>query len=202
VTPARNVVRGQSVEEDKADRAREFRRAMTPTERALWDRLRADRLGGFHFRRQQVIDGFIADFYCHAAALVVEADGSAHDGREAADADRDRVFAGRGLFVLRVRNEDVAADIEGVLARIEGACRRRAGWRQPHPPGPPLPGGEGGDELRDSAGRSVTLAVSQEPARSGHPLPPRGRGLGGGVEGVGVRSPSDSDLPPPRREAR
>ena len=117
-----NVVRGQRVEEGKAIRARELRRDMTPAESALWERLRRSQLDGFHFRRQQVIDGFIADFYCHAAGLVVEVDGPIHDAQAEYDAARDRVFAARGLRVLRVRNEQVLADLGGVLEIIAAAC--------------------------------------------------------------------------------
>ena len=65
-------------ETGKKERAHQFRREITPSEAALWQALRANRLGGLHFRRQQIIDGFIADFYCHAAGLVVELDGSVH----------------------------------------------------------------------------------------------------------------------------
>jgi len=36
---------------------------MTTAEKKLWQAVRNDRLDGFHFRRQQVIHGFIADFY-------------------------------------------------------------------------------------------------------------------------------------------
>ncbi len=51
---------------------------MTPAEKILWEELRANKLG-VHFRRQQVIQGFIVDFYCHQAGLVVEVDGDVHD---------------------------------------------------------------------------------------------------------------------------
>ena len=47
---------------------------MTPAEKILWKELRANKLG-VHFRRQQVIQGFIVGFYCHKAELVVEVDG-------------------------------------------------------------------------------------------------------------------------------
>ena len=75
--PRSNIIIGQRIDPAKAQRARELRRRMTTEEKALWQRLRANRLDGFHFRRQQVIDGFIVDFYCHAASLVVETDGAA-----------------------------------------------------------------------------------------------------------------------------
>jgi very-short-patch-repair endonuclease len=51
---------------------------MTPAERILWQELRGNKLGA-HFRRQQIIAGFIVDFYCHKVALVIEVDGDVHD---------------------------------------------------------------------------------------------------------------------------
>ena len=111
----RNVVIGQPVEEAKLILARQMRHKMTPTEAMLWERLRRNRLG-VNFRRQQIIDGFIADFYCHAAALVVEIDGPVHDPEY--DAERDRIFAGRGICVLRFTNDDVRLRVGLVLARI------------------------------------------------------------------------------------
>src|SRR4051812_33525571 len=77
--PVPNIVRGQWVEDEKLARAKELRREMTPAERLLWSHLRRNQLNGLHFRRQQVIEGFITDFYCHSAALVVEVDGRIHE---------------------------------------------------------------------------------------------------------------------------
>ncbi len=91
----RDVVAGQPIDHGRRDRAREFRRAMTPAEAALWQCLRGHRLAGSKFRRQQVVDGFFADFYCASAGLVVEVDGSAHDGREHHDAERTATLSAR-----------------------------------------------------------------------------------------------------------
>jgi very-short-patch-repair endonuclease len=124
--PARNVVIGQRVMEAKATRARQFRREMTPAERVLWHALRGNRRGGLHFRRQQVIDGLIVDFYCHAAGLVIEVDGPVHADADqrAYDAARDAVLTGRGLRILRITNADVLHRLEDVLARIDEAAAR------------------------------------------------------------------------------
>jgi very-short-patch-repair endonuclease len=122
---AHNIVVGQHVDDCKRVRAKELRRAMTPEEYRPWQCLRRNALEGLHFRRQQPIDGFIADFYCHAAGIVVEVDGPIHDGRTAYDAERDRVIAARNLVVVRVTNAQVNHDIAGVLARITRACRER-----------------------------------------------------------------------------
>jgi len=137
----RNIVIGQKIDPTKLEEARRLRQAMTPAERRLWQCLRANRLNGLHFRRQQIIDGFIVDFYCHAAALVVEVDGSVHDQQVDYDAERDRILSARGLRVLRIRNSEIMQDLKGVLARIEAACREMVG---PNPPAS-FPTREGGD---------------------------------------------------------
>jgi very-short-patch-repair endonuclease len=47
---------------------------MTPCEKILWQHLRTNNLAGLRFRRQHPIRFYIADFYCHAARLVIEVD--------------------------------------------------------------------------------------------------------------------------------
>ena len=114
------IVIGQWVSEEKVLLAQEMRRAMTPTEAKLWRRLSDNGLGA-HFRRQQIADGFITDFYCHAASLVVEVDGAIHG--PAYDAERDRILGGLGLHVLRFPNEQVEQQIGVVLYQIKRFLR-------------------------------------------------------------------------------
>ena len=99
--PVNNIVIGQKISRKMHERARELRRNMTPAEKILWDRLRHNRLNGLQFRRQQIIDGFIVDFYCHSKALVVEVDGDIHDEQKAYDSERDNSLIARGFGVLR-----------------------------------------------------------------------------------------------------
>ncbi len=63
----------------KNEVARRMRREMTVAKMALWQAVRGNKVDGLHFRRQQVIDGFVADFYCHAVNLFVEVDGEVHN---------------------------------------------------------------------------------------------------------------------------
>src|SRR5512147_1475914 len=107
--PVKNIIPGQMVTKEKLQRANELRRDMTPTEKILWEELRAHNLG-VHFRRQQVIAGFIVDFYCHKAALVVEVDGDIHDLQQDEDARRERALRELGLRVVRFKNDDVVRD--------------------------------------------------------------------------------------------
>jgi very-short-patch-repair endonuclease len=101
------------------NRARAMRRAPTQAEQCLSHLLRDRRLAGFKFRRQQPIDPYIADFVCLAERLIVEADGGQHCER--ADAARDEYLAAQGFRVLRFWNNDILANGEGVLLRIQKA---------------------------------------------------------------------------------
>ncbi len=124
-----NIVTGQKVNPAKSDLARQMRRQPTPEEALVWQHLRANRLESWHFRRQQVIDGWIVDFYCHAAGVVVELDGHYHEENPEYDAERDAILSARGLLVLHFKNVEVWEDLPGVLARIAAACRERAKQR-------------------------------------------------------------------------
>lgn len=116
--PTKNIIPGQRVSKKKLQRSRELRREMTPVEKLLWKELRANKLG-VHFRRQQIISGFIIDFYCHKADLVVEVDGDIHDLQQEEDVRREKALGELGLTIVRFRNEDVRKDLPTVLARIK-----------------------------------------------------------------------------------
>ena len=107
------------------DHARELRRNMTPQERKLWYMfLRAYPV---KFYKQRIICSFIADFYCHAAKLVIEVDGSQHyteDG-EAYDAGRTEVLERYGLEVIRFTNREIDTDFQTVCWQIDAAVARR-----------------------------------------------------------------------------
>jgi very-short-patch-repair endonuclease len=122
--PLKNIITGQRVHTEIRRRAKEMRLNMTVAEGKLWQRLRAGRLEGFHFRRQQIIDGYIVDFYCHAAGIVVEVDGDVHLEQQQYDQERDKHLSDIGLSVLRFYNTDINENIEAVLREIVEACRK------------------------------------------------------------------------------
>ena len=115
------VTRNQFVTREKLELARDLRRRMTPQEKILWHALRNDALGALHFRRQQVIAGYIVDFYCASAKLAVEIDGDSHLGRIEHDAVRDRALSEMGIRTLRIGNSEVDRDLDGVLREDRGA---------------------------------------------------------------------------------
>ena len=112
------VTRNQFVTREKLELARDLRRRMTPQEQILWHALRNDVVGALHFRRQQVIAGYVVDFYCASAKLAVEIDGASHRDRIEHDALRDRALSEIGITTLRVRNDEVERDLSGVLRKI------------------------------------------------------------------------------------
>ena len=116
--PVKNIIPGQSVIKEKLQRAKELRRDMTPAEKVLWEELRANKLG-VHFRRQQIIAGFIVDFYCHKSALVVEVDGDIHDLQQDEDARREKVLCEMGLRIVRFRNDEVLKNLMLVVTKMQ-----------------------------------------------------------------------------------
>src|ERR1035437_2340224 len=59
----------------------------TEAENILWKQLKGNKLDE-HFRRQHIIDRFIADFVCLSKKLVIEVDGDIHDHQKEEDESR------------------------------------------------------------------------------------------------------------------
>ena len=126
----KSLITQQTVTPAKLQRAKEMRREMTPSERKLWARLRAGRLEGYHFRRQQIIEPYIVDFYCHQAGLVIEVDGSIHQDQQEYDRQRDHDLQSLGLRMMRFSNTDVNHNLEIVLEEILLSCRSAINEKQ------------------------------------------------------------------------
>jgi very-short-patch-repair endonuclease len=105
-------------------RAAEMRHAPTSSEQRLFHALRGKKLG-VTFRRQVPLAGrFIVDLYASAVGLVVEVDGGAHEGREDADARRDRALGKLGLRVLRIPASVVMADLGEAVGRVRAEIKQ------------------------------------------------------------------------------
>ena len=99
-------------------RARRLRNDATDAERHLWRHLRDRQLAGFRFRRQVPLYGFIADFACLEAKLVIELDGGQHVESVAYDQHRDRLLEFHGYRVLRFWDNQVLQQTQAVLEAI------------------------------------------------------------------------------------
>ena len=96
--------------------ARNLRKNLTTSEKLLWDMLRRKNLSGYRFLRQhpivyridrQWIDFYIADFYSRELSLVIEVDGPVHLKQKEYDIERDSKLSDKGIFVLRIKNEEL-----------------------------------------------------------------------------------------------
>ena len=118
--------------------AKRLRRNATFVERELWKAQR--HLDGVHFRRQAPMGPYVVDFICHRARLIIEIDGGMHEMDVVAqrDAKRDAWLKEREYRVLRFKNAEVIANIDGVVRAILA----KVGADTPTPD--PFPQGEGG----------------------------------------------------------
>ncbi len=105
------------------DHARDMRKEPTDAENKLWHALKGKQLEGHKFRRQQPIGSYIVDFYSSEARLVIELDGGQHGEQQAYDEKRTTFLEAQGYRVLRFWNNEVLANVEGVLEVIAGALR-------------------------------------------------------------------------------
>jgi len=158
---------------DGTPRARQLRTASTDAELLLWKYLRARNLSGTKFRRQFPIGGYIADFVCLEAKLIVEADGSQHADNAAHDALRTMTLRELGYRVMRFWNNDVLQSTEAVLIEIASAL---AG---PPSPQPSPASGRGGKNAPLSAspasgtgGKNAPLSASPASGTGGKSVQP------------------------------
>jgi very-short-patch-repair endonuclease len=99
------------------ENARKLRKNMTDAEHALWRLLRDRRLAGWRFRRQEPIDRYIVDFICFETRLVIEVDGGQH-WESKSDEKRDAYLCSQGFRILRLWNNDVLSNPDGVYQTI------------------------------------------------------------------------------------
>ena len=112
-----------------------MRRDQPDAERYLWSRLRAGRLLGIKFRRQQPIGDYIVDFVCFGHMLVIEVDGGQHNEPAAIARDSERTLdlERRGYRVVRFWDNEVLTNIDGVVSKIIDALGVVGDRKSPSP---------------------------------------------------------------------
>jgi very-short-patch-repair endonuclease len=177
----KNIIKGQAISSQKLALAKEFRRNSTLAEKILRQSLRAERLGDWHFRRQQILFGYIVDFYCHAASLIVEVDGEIHESQRIADQEREAILIEKGFQILRFRNLEIELDLNAVLTKILEACNQTL---------PIIPSPLSAQASVQKGGPSPLPAQVSDPTplpaqrTDPSPLPLQGRGRGRGPKGT------------------
>jgi len=97
----------------------------TQSERKLWGYLKNKKLG-YKFRRQHVIDDFIADFVCLSKKLIIEVDGKIHEFQKEYDAMRTFTLNEKGYRVIRFTNEEVQNNLQIVIDNIKMELEARS----------------------------------------------------------------------------
>jgi very-short-patch-repair endonuclease len=118
-------LRGHNRNSKSIQRARRLRSNSTEVEKSLWATLRGRRFLKFKFRRQHPVGRYVVDFVCISRKLIVELDGGQHALRQNQDRLRTRNLESEGFRVIRFWNNDVNANLEGVLTMILGALESR-----------------------------------------------------------------------------
>ncbi|MEO8998255.1 MAG: DUF559 domain-containing protein [Rhodanobacter sp.] len=107
-------------------RARRLRSDSTDAERRLWYFLRREQLAGHKFRRQYPLAGYIVDFVCVPARLVIELDSGQHLDALVYDQRRTEILEREGYCVRRFWNDDVLLRTGDVLGEIFRVLEERA----------------------------------------------------------------------------
>ena len=115
----RRVIRRLPVNGGLAPRAKALRKAGILSEVLFWKQVHKGRFHGIDFDRQRVIGNYIVDFYVKSLGLVIEIDGSSHDGKEDYDARRQRFLESWSLLIYRIPDVRVKRDLVNVMTELE-----------------------------------------------------------------------------------
>lgn len=105
----------------------EHRSHPTEAENVLWQILRGKKIGGYKFRRQHIINMFIADFVCLEHNLIIEVDGLIHQLPEnkLKDEERTAELNKLGFAVIRFTNEQVLHETDFVINTILSELKKQ-----------------------------------------------------------------------------
>ncbi|MEH2297119.1 endonuclease domain-containing protein [Nostoc sp.] len=111
------------------EKRRLLRQNITKAEKLLWDKIRDRQLENCKFRRQYSVDKFVMDFYSSEFKLAIEIDGESHFQEGAAESDkaRQQFIESAGIKFIRFTNNDVYANLSGVLESIAQNIRNLRG---------------------------------------------------------------------------
>jgi 1-hydroxy-2-methyl-2-(E)-butenyl 4-diphosphate synthase len=103
----------------------------TKAEEILWNALKSKQLEGYKFRRQHIIDKYIADFVCLKKWVIIEIDGLVHSLPEniVLDKERTKVLNAVGFDVIRFKNEEILNDLDKTLQKISEALRNARDYK-------------------------------------------------------------------------
>ena len=107
--------------DEKFKKARNLRKEQTEQEKLLWSILRNRQFFGLKFKRQVPIGVYIADFCCNEKKLIIELDGGQHNVPDRIEYDKKRTefLKGEGYKVIRLWNNDINDNLEGIYIKLK-----------------------------------------------------------------------------------
>jgi len=101
--------------------AKNLRNNATLPEKTLWSYLNKSQLENIKFRRQQPIGNYVVDFMAPREKIIIELDGNQHnkDDNIIYDRQRDNYLKNCGFTIIRIWNNDIFSNIEGVIEHIK-----------------------------------------------------------------------------------
>ncbi len=100
-------------------RARSLRKAGVLSEVIFWKEVHKGKFHHIDFDRQRIIGNYIVDFYIKSLGLVIEIDGTSHNGKEEYDEKREVYLKSLGLNVYRISDLRVKHDLMNVMTELE-----------------------------------------------------------------------------------
>lgn len=107
-------------------RRRALRNGQTKYEMTLWHEFRNRRFLGLKFYRQYSVGSFILDFFCPKIRFAIEIDGQQHQMPVIQNHDeiRTQFLEAHDIWVMRIKNDEIFYDLQGVLEKIEEVITR------------------------------------------------------------------------------
>ncbi|HAI73780.1 MAG TPA: DNA (cytosine-5-)-methyltransferase [Candidatus Moranbacteria bacterium] len=100
-------------------RSRNLRKNATPQEIIIWSRIKNRNFKKLKFRRQYQLGKYIVDFICLEKKLIIELDGWQHSEQENYDLERTNYLERQGFKVIRIWNEEINSNLDGVFLKLE-----------------------------------------------------------------------------------
>ena len=104
---------------NKTKFARQLRQNETEAEAIFWAEVRGRQFKGLKFKRQVPINKYFADFVCEEKKVVIELDDRSHDQKIEADKERTKILEKYGYRVIRIANEEIYENLDGVFEFLE-----------------------------------------------------------------------------------
>lgn len=104
---------------DRTKFARNLRQNETSAESIFWAEVRGRQFKGLKFKRQVPVNKYFADFLCEEKKVIVELDDRSHDKRLKKDEERTRVLKSYGYRVIRIANEEIYENLEGIFEFLD-----------------------------------------------------------------------------------